>query len=168
MAALPRDPGPFARPARHRATVLAGALLAALLALPAGAALYKWTDSNGRVVYSDQPPGGGIKYETVGEAPPPANPSAFRDMVNQDAEFKKRQADRAKDADKADKTRADAAKVQTFCNQARVQIRGLLALDTPMYRLNDKGDRVILDEAARKAEAVRLEQMMREQRCPSG
>mgnify|MGYP003693546373 CR=1 FL=1 len=32
---------------------------------PAGSALYKWTDANGRVVYSDQPPPGDVKVERI-------------------------------------------------------------------------------------------------------
>ena len=40
-----------------------------------GAALYKWTDANGRVVYSDQPPAGDVKVDTVAGPPPPANPT---------------------------------------------------------------------------------------------
>jgi len=27
---------------------------------------YRWQDSNGRTVYSDQPPANGVKYETIG------------------------------------------------------------------------------------------------------
>ena len=68
--------------------------LAAALSLPAMAALYKWTDANGRVVYSDQPPPGGVKSEVVGPAPPPANPNAVKEMASQDQEMRKRQLDR--------------------------------------------------------------------------
>ena len=50
---------------RARASALALALLGGL-ALPARvAALYKWIDANGRVVYSDQPPPGNVKAEIV-------------------------------------------------------------------------------------------------------
>ncbi len=57
--------------AAARLPALAALFAAALaFALPALAATYKWVDANGRVVYSDQPPGGGQKYEVVGSAPP--------------------------------------------------------------------------------------------------
>ena len=36
--------------------LLAQSLLAAACAGAASAALYKWTDAQGRIVYSDQPP----------------------------------------------------------------------------------------------------------------
>ena len=98
---------------RTRNRLLACAALAALLPLaapPAVAALYKWVDANGRTVYSDQVPPG-VKAEQVGAAPPPANPNAAKDLANQDAEFRKRQMERADDAKKADKARTALAGV---------------------------------------------------------
>ena len=142
------------------------AVLATAIASPiATAALYKWVDANGRVVYSDQPPAH-TKSELVGAAAPPANPDALKDLANKEAELKKRQADRAEDAQKSAKARADAQKVATFCTQARTQASGLRRTDVNMYRLNEKGERVPMDEAMRKAEADRLDAMMKEQKCP--
>jgi hypothetical protein len=138
---------------------------AALWCTAAAAALYKWTDANGRTVYSDQPPIGNVKAEVVGAAAPSSNPDAVKDMANREAEFKKRQLDRADDARKAEKGRADAQKLAAFCQQARAQVAGLGRVDTVMFRVNDKGERVAMDEAARKGEAERLEQMMREKKC---
>src|SRR6187397_890157 len=39
--------------------------VALLASAPAMAALYKWTDASGRVIYSDQPPPGNVKVETI-------------------------------------------------------------------------------------------------------
>lgn len=143
------------------------AVLAAIaLATPAVAALYKWTDENGRTVYSDQPPPAHIKSEVMGGAPPPANPDAVKDMANREAEFRKRQMDKAEDTKKSEKSRAEAQKLATFCTQARVQAAGLRRADVAMYRLNDKGERVALDEAGRRAEADKLEALARERKCP--
>jgi hypothetical protein len=155
---------------RARNPLLACAAAAALLAVaapPADAALYKWVDANGRTVYSDQVPPG-VKAEPVGGAPPPANPNAVKDLANQDVEFRKRQLDRVEDGKKAEKARADAQKLATGCAQARAQIVNLRSGDFAMYTLNDKGERVFLDEARRKAEIGRLEQSMRERNCPPG
>ena len=150
--------------AGHFGTLLA---LACLAGAPcASAALYKWVDANGRTVYSDQPPMGNVKAEIVGGAPPPSNPDALKDMAGKEAEFKKRQMDRAEDAKKLEKNRADAQKLNAFCQQARAQVAGLGRIDTVMFRVNEKGERVQMDDAARKAEAERLEQMMREKKCP--
>jgi len=40
-------------------------LLVCLLAGPALADMYKWTDENGKTHYSDQPPPGTTKSETI-------------------------------------------------------------------------------------------------------
>jgi hypothetical protein len=142
------------------------ALVALAFCAPAGAALYKWVDGNGRTVYSDQPPPGDVKAEIVGAAPPPANPDAAKDLANREAEFRKRQADRVEDAKKAEKSRAEAQKLGGFCAQARSQIAGLRSTDLAMFRLNDKGERVQMDDAARRTEADRLEALMKERKCP--
>lgn len=142
------------------------ALAALLFAATAGAATYKWVDANGRTVYSDQPPSGDVKAEIVGAAPPPANPDAARELANREAEFRKRQSDKAADAKKDDKARAEAQKLAAFCAEARLQVASLRRVDMVMYRLNDKGERVALDDAARRTEAERLEALIRERKCP--
>ena len=157
----------MARPCRRIAKLAVVAALGAAFVAPAAtAALYKWVDANGRVVYSDQPPIGNVKAEVIGAAAPSANPDAVKEMANREAEFKKRQADRADDAKKAEKTRADTQKLAAFCAQARAQSSGLRRSDVSMYRLNEKGERVMMDDAVRVAEADRLDQMVKERKCP--
>jgi hypothetical protein len=142
------------------------AVVALALAAPAAAALYKWVDANGRTVYSDQPPPVHIKAELINGAPPPANPDAVKEMANREAEFRKRQADKQEDAKKVERSRADAQKLAAYCTQVRTQAVGLRRADVAMYRLNEKGERVVLDEAARAAEADRLDALARERKCP--
>ena len=43
--------------------LLGACMLAATCAGTAAAALYKWTDAQGRIVYSDQPPAANVKTE---------------------------------------------------------------------------------------------------------
>lgn len=157
--------GAIRRKAARLTKLVAIALVCAAPA--ASAALYKWVDANGRVVYSDQPPMGNVKAEIVGAAAPPSNPDAVKEMASKEAELKKRQLDRADDAKKAEKTRAEAQKLAAFCQQARAQVAGLGRVDTVIFRVNEKGERIAMDEPARKAETERLEQMMRERKCPS-
>ena len=76
----PRNHRRFALPAAP--AVLLAALIVALVVAPAFGALYKWTDASGVVVYSDQPPPGNSKFETIAGPPPPANPTAVKEMVN--------------------------------------------------------------------------------------
>ena len=83
-----RSAGRVSHPAVSAAVVFC---LAALLVAPAQAALWKWVDSNGHVVYSDTQPAANVKAERVNAAAPPANPNAVKEMANQDAELRKRQ-----------------------------------------------------------------------------
>jgi len=135
-----------------------------LFAAPAGAALYKWTDANGRVVYSDQPPPGDTKSEVLQSAPAPANPNALKELAAKDVELRQRQAQRAEQGKKADQARVDAARKEDMCVQVRNQIKAYQS-DTPIYRFNEKGERVYVDDAARQKERERLQALQREQ-CP--
>ncbi len=145
----------------------AAAMVALLLAFhPAGAVLYKWVDANGRVTYSDQPPSGNVKAEIVGATPPPADPSAMRDLANQEADLKKAQSQRADELKKAAKTRSDQLQLQQDCADARVRLR-LYASDQPIAHIDEKGDQVFVDDATRQQTRARLESQIRE-RCPPG
>lgn len=131
------------------------ALVATLLLLAAGpvaATLYKWTDANGRVVYSDQPPMGNVKSEIMQGPPPPANPTAVKDLTKQETEFKKRQLDAADSAKKTDTLRADQVKRNEACTRALAQARMLAATEVPIMRRNDKGEDIFLDDATRRRE----------------
>ena len=127
-------------------------VLAAALSLPVTAALYKWTDANGRVVYSDQPPPGGVKSEVVGPAPPPANPNAVKEMASQDQEMRKRQMDRVDAEKKAEKDRSLATRRQDLCLIVRGKIKDLGASQVAVYKYNEKGERVYMDDAERRKE----------------
>jgi len=138
-------------------TALAACALALMAAGTASAALYKWTDANGRVVYSDQPPTGGVKYESVGNAPPPSNPNAVKDMASKEADFKKRQTDAVTAEKKSDTERIQQAKKLEMCERARSNIRTLSAEGVALVRHNEKGEQVIVDEATRRRERAEID-----------
>src|SRR5258708_34484114 len=75
-------------------------------ASPAMGALYKWTDANGRVVYSDQPPTGDVKVETIAGPPPPANRTAVKEMANKEAQRKKQGSEAADQSETQAQARA--------------------------------------------------------------
>jgi len=149
--------------AAYAACVFAAAL--AMVALPAGAALYKWTDANGRVIYSDQPPAGNVKVEQISGPPPPVNPNAAKELAAKEAEVQQKKILRA-DAD------VNAAKARTEANRKREQcasVRGQIAMLQPdqnqnvvLYKSNEKGQPVYLDDTARRRERERLEVLVRE------
>jgi hypothetical protein len=146
---------------RVLAVVLAAAL--ALAAAPASAAMYKWVDKNGRVVYSDQPPPPDVKSEIVKPPPPPANPNAAQELADKQLELKMKEKKQAEAAKADEVKRAETERRRETCQQARAQLRGMLAAgNRPLVRYNDKGEMIALDEAARLAAIENQQQTIRE------
>ena len=151
--------------ARLSLTTLAFALVAGTYGAAASAALYKWTDANGRVVYSDQPPMNAAKAEQLRGAPPPANPNAAKELAQREAEFRKRQADAAKAEEKAGKDRVGAENRAEACAQAKGQLRQLGESQLAIYRYNEKGEREVMDDDARAREAAKINAWLRDNKC---
>jgi hypothetical protein len=152
-----------------RTGILTAVLAAgALVALPASAALYKWTDANGRVVYSDQPPtAANVKAEVLNAPAPAANPNASKEMAQKDMELRKRQAERADAAAKSDKDRAMRAQRDQDCARIVNSVKQLSWGQVVIYRANEKGEQVPMDDAERAREKARLEGLMKELHCPA-
>jgi len=143
--------------------LIAGVFAAAIMPAESGmAALYKWTDASGRIVYSDQPPPTNVKSEVLKGPPPPANPNAGKELATKELEYRQRQLDKAEASAKAEKDSV-AAKARTDnCTQIKGEMQQLAQGDLTVYRVNEKGERVVMDEAARRAERERLGKWMRE------
>jgi len=156
---------PRLRPRTARSALVAAiiALTAGLAAVPGSAALYKWTDSSGRVIYSDQPPLGNVKVETINAPPPPANPNAVKDLAAKDAELRKSKQARAEDEAKSNKARVDANQLRENCDRARGQMHTLGNSDqVVLFSTNAQGERVVMDDAARVRERQRLDAWIRD------
>ena len=143
--------------------VLTGVL--AFAAAPASGTTYKWTDANGRVVYSDQPPPGKSNVESIAAPPPPANPNAVKELANKEAELIQRRQLRAEEESKAAKGRAEAEKKRDQCGKTRGQIT-VMQSNQNVYQTNAKGEQVFLDDAGRRKESDRLTGWVKEN-CPS-
>jgi hypothetical protein len=153
--------------ARHCARSLAVAMLfGALCAAPVSAALYKWTDANGRVVYSDQPPPGNVKVDTVAGPPPPANPNAAREMTAKEAESKKQQMDAAEGAKKTAQARTEADRRTIVCKDARGELARLSQNQVLHFTLNEKGEQVVMDDAELRKRREVLNTMIQTNKCP--
>jgi hypothetical protein len=151
---------------RASLTALAVSLLAASLGGGAHAALYKWTDAQGRVVYSDQPPSANVKTEQLKPAPPPANPNAAKELAQRQADFQKRQTEAAKAEEKAGKEQATSAERAQACANARGQLKQLAENQIAIYRYNEKGEREVMDDDARAKERAKINSWMRDDKCP--
>ncbi len=138
--------------------------LALALALPAQAQLYKWVDSNGRVQYSDRPPGGGTKAEQVSNAHVSSIGSqsaaaGARSATDLEADFRKRQVDKAEADKKQQQASAEQKQKSESCEAAR---RNLAALQSGqrMMRYNDKGEPTFMDDAVRARETEQAQQQV--------
>jgi hypothetical protein len=110
-------------------------LALALFILPAWADLYKWTDDNGKVHYSDQPPPGDAKQsQTIKEVksavPAPngagAEPAATaKTPTEQEMEFRKRRLDAAEAEAKAKKEAEATEEKKRNCERANAQVASL-------------------------------------------
>lgn len=137
-----------------------------VLSVPAPAAVYKWTDASGRVVYSDQPPPGNVKSEPVQGAAPPSNANAVKDMAAKELEFKKRQAEADAKDKKTDTQRVELNKQFERCRLTQAQIRQLAAEQIALVRYNEKGEAVYVDDATRRKERGELELWVKAN-CPN-
>ncbi|MEO8305355.1 MAG: DUF4124 domain-containing protein [Betaproteobacteria bacterium] len=158
----------LATPASTALVALGACALAAALAaipMPAAAALYKWTDANGRVIYSDQPPTGNFKVEAINSPPPPANPNAVKELAAKEAELTQKRVLRADEEAKATKARTESAQKKEQCAKMRGQI-AMLASDQNqqilIFRSNDKGQPVYMDDGSRRREREQLEAWVKE------
>ena len=151
---------PVPRPAIVRVAAILAVL--ALAAAPALAATYKWTDANGRVVYSDQPPTGDFKVEAINAPPPPANPNAVKELAAKQAEIQQRKMLRADEEAKAAKSLAETSQKREQCGKVRGQMTMMQSDPNLLYRSNEKGEKVYMDDTARRREVQKLEAWVRE------
>lgn len=134
-----------------------------LAALPVAAALYKWTDDNGRTVYGDTPPAG-VKAERVNAAAPPADPNAVREMATKDAQIKARQRTRAEEEAKAEKAQADAKAKGERCAQIRGNIQTMRS-GAAVYKFNEKGEKIYLEGPDREKSIADSQKLLRDLNC---
>jgi hypothetical protein len=140
-------------------------LALAVMGKSADATLYKWVDANGRVVYSDQPPPASVKPEIVTPPPPPANPNAAKELEDQAIAIKQREKKLADEAKAVDKARQTSQARREACVNALGQMKALQQRNESLYRFNDKGEKVLYDDQARREEIERQQQIAREN-CP--
>jgi hypothetical protein len=146
---------------RYPALLIAVPLLAGAMA--AGAqSLYKWVDEKGKVTYSDQPaPTANAKSQEQVRVVTPINSNAANEVARQDTAFKKRQEDSAKKAsDQTKKEQQEAAKAEA-CKRARGDLRALRE-NTPIAKMTESGERVLLDAGGRDNESRRIEGFLEE------
>jgi len=119
------------------------------LAPHAHADLYKWTDAQGKVHYTDQPPtvnAQTIKSSATGQAE--TTTQATQSLNAQDQAYQKRRKEAEDARAKADKEAEQARVARENCDKARTNLNALQ--NTPYtYTTNAAGQRTAMDDAAR-------------------
>jgi len=133
------------------ALLVAGAL--ALATNHADARTYRWVDESGTVVYSQLPPPPGVDVQTVRPPPPPAEPeAATQDLQERMQRLEDAREDRELAREKAADEERQAARMAKGCAAAEQNVR--VYRDSPPNRLirDASGEyrRVTPDERAAK------------------
>jgi len=139
--------------------VLCGVLCLGL-AGPAAGQIYKWVDEHGVTHYGERPPQG-QKAQPVGATPAtapatPAKRQGGQDWQDQNIEFQKRRIQREQ---QAEREQQEAKAKQRRCVVAKDELRQMESANR-LYDLNEKGERVYLDDAAHKAEIENARQFI--------
>jgi Domain of unknown function (DUF4124) len=160
-------------------------LLGLACTLPAvGFAQWQWIDNNGRKVYSDQSPPASIPAKNILRQPgvkgtpvvaeaaaaEPAKAQASAPKIagkDKQLEEKKKQAEAAE----AEKKKADEEKVAKAradnCVRAK-RAKAEMDSGVRIARMNDKGEREVMDDAARAVESKRLDGIVASDCKPAG
>jgi hypothetical protein len=118
----------------------------------AAAQIYKWVDERGVTHYGEHPPQGQTARPvdttpSTGPGTSRAKPQSSQDWQDRNIEFQKRRIQRERQAESDQK----AAKAkQQRCILAKDELRQMESAGR-LYDLNEKGERVYLDDTARRA-----------------
>ncbi|MFZ2302980.1 MAG: DUF4124 domain-containing protein [Gallionella sp.] len=144
-------------------------LLLMLIAANAFADLKKWTDADGKVHYSDQPPPANVKAKTLRTTPAAASslsasgvaaasaPAAPKTIAEAEAEYKKAKQAKKEAAERAAQEQAQAEEIKAVCAGLR---QNLMALESgmPTQTFNAKGEPAYMDDNQRQQDIAKARQ----------
>jgi len=139
-------------------------ILMLFLAAPAAADIYKWTDSQGKVHYSDIPPEGraarslGATQDREADAQADASRKALADKLS---ESERRRQETEKAEEKRQAEAEQARKRQEACQRARDRMN-MLQQGGRIAKLNAQGERYLMDDAERMSQISSLQQQIAE------
>lgn len=157
---------------RARLALLCSLVTLGLVALPASAQ-WKWRDKSGRITVSDIPPPRDIAPADILQRPdpaatqrpaappaPPASPAAAATPpVDPELQARKKAAEQEQAAKSAAEEERQRALREENCRNARAHLSAMES-GQRMARVNEKGEREILDDKQRAAESMRARQII--------
>ncbi len=126
--------------------------------------IYKWTDEDGNVYYEDRPSGAATE-ERLGITYQPTDNTAVQKRVEKRVEARTTREEAASvaaaaQAEAADNAAAEQAR-QEKCDRSRARLESYLQ-SRRMYRTDENGERVYLDEAQRQEARQKAEDQITE------
>lgn len=122
-----------------------------LLSFNAHSALTKWVDADGKVHYSDEPPPLNVEAKKLTTPSQPSGVPTQKTYVEQEAELRKTQKTMEEAEQKAAKQQEETLAKQKYCASLRATLT-TLENSPSIATYNEKGERVIMDDAARRKE----------------
>ena len=146
-------------------TAIAVALMIA--AMPASAQMLKCVGKDGKVEYATQCPPGTKEQQTgIRNDPGKITSTPQKSFAEREADYKKRQTERADDRKKGDEKAAETAARDEACSNARANLRGLQE-GQRVVRMDPKtGERIFVQDNERPAEIARAQKAV-ETNCKS-
>jgi hypothetical protein len=126
-------------------TILLGALLS-VLACAAQAEIYRWTDANGKVHFSDQPVANQKTEKVAVDTQTPSKPDPELEAYRQQTREQLRIADEERKAKATEAVTAKPVVSQRQCAEAKDALRSSMAASTH-YDLDKNGNRVYSSSA---------------------
>jgi hypothetical protein len=146
--------------------LLAGILLA--VAGPAAGEIYKWTDETGTVHYGDRPTGADseVRLDVTSER---TNPERIQQIVQarSDARSERQKAEAARAANEPspEELRAEAQQRAEKCTEYKERLQKFVT-SRRLYRHDENGERVYLDEEQTLATRARVQEKVEEYCSP--
>ena len=120
---------------------------------------WQWQDSQGRKVFSDLPPPASVPEQRILQRPGPELPAAASSLPS--PVDKPPAGAKSQDAAQEPLYRRNAAELRENCRRARATL-ATLASGLRLYRLDEKGAQVLMDDAMRTQESLRAQQAERD------
>ena len=141
-------------------------LLVASVAFTDPGTIYKWTDKDGNVHYSDCPPPPGCKAEILeAQAAPSASDIAQAQERLEKLLAEQEQSAAVREQERLERQRKEALAMERAAAQKRMCIKAqqnlhVLLMKRPVYYINEKGEHVWLGDATHKAEIERMRKLV--------
>lgn len=121
-------------------------LLCLLTTAVAQAGTYRWVDENGQIHFGDRPPVSATADEVTLKAPAPSSDTATHERKQRVNEFlEQSERERAERNETKARQEAEAAKHEARCQALRARLKHLERV-SGIYRLNNEGERVFVDD----------------------